>query len=591
MMTFTSARRRSQPGQKKKLQLRGKLILVVSMVIVAAMLIQTAFTYYKLDQSYNHSIQQMRDDYDSEIRSETQTVLSLLQTEYKRYQKGELTLAQARSECASIVRSATYDGGDGYFWADGRDGVCAAHNNPKFEGLQRINNQDPKGTYYIKNLIAAGSSENGGFSQYYFTKPGVDHLVYKRAFTMKFAPFDWYVSTGVYEDDVDAMVATFNQARLRALAELAGLTALVVLLAILIIARTARKITEPLRKTTERLRLLSEGDLKTQVPQVETGDETEVLAAACGRTVSALRGMIGDITRHLTQMAQGNFQQNISVEYIGDFAPIRDSIEQISASLSGAIRQVRTSADQVSAGAEQVSGGAQMLSRGTTEQAATSEQLAASVSEISHKISDTAGGVRRITEYIQTATDGMQNSSRKMEQMVSAMREISDSSDEIGKIIKTIDGIAFQTNLLALNASVESARAGEAGKGFAVVAQEVRALAARSAEAAKQSAEMIGHSMETVEQGSKIAKDASKTIRDVAAEEERIRKTIGEIEQASNQEAAAIAEISHAVEQISSVVQSNSSTAEQSAASSQELSAQAALLDQLVSRFQIEESD
>ena len=583
----TTFHRISTPKQKS-LQLRGKLILLTGLLLCVTMMIQTAFTYYKLDQSYNNSIQKMRDDYDSKIRSETQTVVSLIQAEYDRYQKGELTESEAINDSILIIRSSTYDGGDGYFWADASNGTCAAHHSTKYEGLQRINYQDPKGTYYIKNLIAAGNQKNGGFSEYYFEKPGVTGLVYKRAFTMKFAPFGWYISTGVYEDDVDAALSGFNQARMRALAELVGLTFLVILLSILMAARMAKKITGPIRAVTERLRLLSDGDLKTPVPQIRTGDETEVLAKACEKTIETLHGMIGDITDRLSVMAQGDLRQKTGMEYIGDFIPMQESLEEISGSLSGAFGEVKKSADQVKSGAEQVSSGAQVLAGGATEQAATSEQLTASIEEISGKVSATADAIRKITEFIQTTTGNMEVSGRKMEQMLLAMQEISASSDEIKKIIKTIDDIAFQTNLLALNASVESARAGEAGKGFAVVAQEVRGLAARSADAAKQSAELIGRSMQTVEKGSGIAQDAARTIRNAAEEGVRVRQTIEEIEGASERETEALKEVSRFVEQISAVVQSNSATAEESAASSEELSAQAGMLNQLVSHFHIQ---
>ncbi|NLP25785.1 MAG: methyl-accepting chemotaxis protein, partial [Clostridiales bacterium] len=225
-----------------------------------------------------------------------------------------------------------------------------------------------------------------------------------------------------------------------------------------------------------------------------------------------------------------------------------------------------------------------------TEQASSIEELSASINEIAVQVKENADNVNTATKYVNETIDVIVESTNEMNNMLAAMNDINNSSNEIAKIIKVIDDIAFQTNILALNAAVEAARAGTAGKGFAVVADEVRNLALKSADAAKQTTALIENSIATVQHGSSLAEKAAGSLEVVATKSNLVGETIEHVLVASNEQAQSIEQINTGVEQISSVVQTNSATAEESAAASEELSGQADMLKNLVSEFRLKNS-
>lgn len=300
-----------------------------------------------------------------------------------------------------------------------------------------------------------------------------------------------------------------------------------------------------------------------------------------------LRQYIVDISQQLTAMAQGDMTAVFKMEYVGDFEPIKKSLEKISCSLNATLSQINQSAQQVSLSASQVSSSSQELAQGTVEQSGSVQELSATIEGVSQKVTETTGKVRRMTQTVANAVEDVGNSNRKVEHMLAAMNGIRQSSDQIGKIIKSIDDIAFQTNILALNAAVEAAHAGEAGKGFAVVADEVRNLAAKSAEASKETAALIHDTLEKVQSGFKLAEDTAKSSQQIHTKLQQLTGDMHEIDRTSATEAVAVGKIRQAIAQFSSVVQTNSATAEESAAASEELSGQAALLRQEVGKFRL----
>ncbi|MCI8730642.1 MAG: HAMP domain-containing protein [Lachnospiraceae bacterium] len=333
---------------------------------------------------------------------------------------------------------------------------------------------------------------------------------------------------------------------------------------------------------------MAEGHLDVEV-NYESRDELGVLSENIRHLADTLKSIITDESQMLKEMASGNFTvMSGAVDYyVGDFADILESLRTIRGNLSDTLSQVNLSADQVASGSVQVSDGSQALSQGATEQASSVEELAATITEISSQVKDNAHNAEEASQAAERVGGEMAASNEKMQEMIGAMEDISKSSSEIGKIIKTIEDIAFQTNILALNAAVEAARAGAAGKGFAVVADEVRSLASKSAEASKNTSILIENSLQAVERGTSIAGETAEALTLAVEGAQNITSIVNKISTASNEQAQAIAQVTEGVDQISSVVQTNSATAQQSAAASEELSDQAQILKDFVGRFRI----
>lgn len=320
-----------------------------------------------------------------------------------------------------------------------------------------------------------------------------------------------------------------------------------------------------------------------------SNDEMGGLSDQMREVVRKLQAIINDENQFLAKMAAGDFTVDTicEEEYIGNFYPVLLSFRAIAKQLNGSMIQISNSSDQVSNSSEQVSSGAQALSQGATEQASSIEELAATITDISDRIKENAENATNANRQVTIVRDEMDQSNTKMQDMIRAMEDISNSSSEIGKIIKTIEDIAFQTNILALNAAVEAARAGSAGKGFAVVADEVRNLASKSAEASKNTASLIENSIKAVENGTEIAGETAKALVHAVEGAKEVTALVDKISAASNEQSAAISQITLGIDQISSVVQTNSATAEESAAAAQELSSQSQLMRDMVSKFKL----
>lgn len=336
---------------------------------------------------------------------------------------------------------------------------------------------------------------------------------------------------------------------------------------VIVIKKLVKGITAPLAEIENATNSLSRGDFDVQITY-DSKDEFGKTCKNMQNSFSALKVIISDISAVLGALSKGDLTTGVSVEFPGQMREIAVSIQTLTANLNESMRSIQESANQISAGADQVSSGAQALAQGATEQAN---------SENAEKANALAADSGKVAQY--TLKD--------MNEMISAMREISTNAEDIKKVIKVIDDIAFQTNILALNAAVEAARAGSAGKGFAVVADEVRNLAGKSSEAAKGTTELIESALTAVSHGEKIAEKTNTAFEELARKVQEVVETIGEISSASREQADAIREITAGVDQISSVVQMNSATSEESAAASEELSGQAGVLNDLARQFRL----
>jgi len=302
---------------------------------------------------------------------------------------------------------------------------------------------------------------------------------------------------------------------------------------------------------------------------------------------SSLVTHITKISKELESVAGGDL--TIDVKLLSDSDTMGKSMEQMVVSLNNMFAEINSSASQVSTGSKQVADGAQSLAQGATEQAASIQQLSASIGEIAERTKDNAATADRTAKLSGTIKENAEKGSRQMDEMITAVSDINEASKNISKIIKTIDDIAFQTNILALNAAVEAARAGQHGKGFAVVAEEVRNLASKSAEAAKNTGDMIQNSMEKAELGSRIAGETAASLSEIVTGINESSNLITEIADSSENQSIGISQINTGIDQVAQVVQQNSATAEQSAAASEEMSGQSDMLQQLIAQFKLKD--
>lgn len=394
----------------------------------------------------------------------------------------------------------------------------------------------------------------------------------------------WGILSSVSETEFKSKIALVSNKIL-----IINVIALILMAAI--VTLLSSKITNPLKKLSSITQELVNGNFDVEIHS-DSQDEVGQLANGMSLLVQKLRtymDYIDEISESLDSFSEGNLDINLKYDYSGEFGKLKTSLEGTVEAFTRIIEDIVSISSQLASGSMEIANGAQQLANGSTEQSSSIQSLASNINEISEHINQSAEHTTVLTSQIGMVGNSAHTSNEQMEHMVDAMDRINKESMEIGKIIKTIEDIAFQTNILALNAAVEAARAGASGKGFAVVADEVRNLATKSSEAAKNTTALIENSVKAVKDGAQIVSDTKESLEDVLNAVDQSTSMIQSISDSAMEEAEKIEYIRTAVDEISAVVHSNSAAAEESSAASEELSGLAATLEMVAKRFIIPE--
>lgn len=500
-----------------------------------------------------------------------QTVVSVVCPVYQKSQlAGAVGLDVTLDSMQSIIDGFSL-GESGFMILTSKDGVIVSSPNQDWK------DQNISETGLSGSLITAISNRTSKLVQY----PAFGGMNY--GYVSQIGETGWAVTTGLPEAEYESSITSVRTTMIIVY----GIAILVLCILLFLISMT---IVRPLKRLRRVAQKIADGDLDVEV-NIRSKDEIGQVGAAVSNIVGRLKEYIryiDEISAVLDQIAEGDLVYNLQCDYTGEFSKIKASLLHIHDTLSETFAGISQASDEVAAGSQQVAKGSQALAQGASEQATSVEELTTSIAEVSERVNHNEANARKANEFTEEAWKQMQAGGGRMEKLSSAMENISDSSRQISQILKTIEDISFQTNILALNAAVEAARAGEAGKGFSVVADEVRNLAAKSSQAAKDTAALIQTSISAVESGTDAAQETAETFSKASEGVRTTTQLMEEIAQTTVEQANSIREIRQGLDRISGAVQTTSATAEESAASSEELSGQSQQLKALVEKFHIE---
>lgn len=482
------------------IKVRTKLVIVMVIALIALVLCSIV-SNTSLSGLGNNALDiienDMRSSYDEQIKAQVDNVISLCQSIYNRYEKGEYTLDEAEKLAADQIRDLRY-GNNGYFWVDTYDGTNVVLLGNDTEGTNRMDAVDTNGFAYMQAIISAGRQENGGFTDYVFPREGETEPSPKHAYSKAFEPFGWVLGTGNYTDDIDEDVLgvknEFSSYESNSRMAIIGIAVVMEVILILVLTLITASIVKPLKKSLTHIDEIAQGDFSKEFEQdlLKRKDDFGQLADSLEKMRSEMKELIGEV-------------KSEALEITGMVQEIDTSIR----ALDDQIENVSATTEELAAGMEETAASSEEINAMSHE----IESAAKSIAERSQDGANEADEIRERAVKIKKDTDENDRRTRSIheeinESLTKALEDIK-VVDQINVLAKSIMDITGQTNLLALNASIEAARAGEAGKGFAVVADEIRVLAEQSKAAVAHIQEVTGNVTAAVEN---LANDAERLL-------------------------------------------------------------------------------
>jgi len=534
-----------------------------------------------------------------------------------RAKAGEFSEDEAKTRAIEAIMAMRY-GTDGYFWINDMNAVMVSHPiKESLNGQDLTGFEDPTGKHLFIEMVDVVKAEGAGFVDYMWPKPGVDEPVQKYSHVAGYKPWGWIVGTGVYADDLQALLM---RSIMTAVFTLVGAAVLTLAAAFSI----GRSISRPVTDLKDVMNEVAKNDTHNEVPHTGRGDEIGEMAMALvalrqsviernelelrkdeqqkeidsqrrandeqtARVSAAQKAVVTSLGEALNRLASGDLAFTVG-DLGAEYAELRDDFNRTVTQLRTMVGAVQNAIQMIHGGAGEISTATNDLSRRTEQQAAALEETAAALDEITATVRESSTGASEARDIVANARSEADQSGDVVRNAVTAMGRIEDSSRRITEIITVIDEIAFQTNLLALNAGVEAARAGEAGKGFAVVAEEVRELAQRSATAAKEIKTLIESSASEVESGVKLVNETGTALEGIAAGVQEISTRIETIATSAREQAVGLQEINVAINEMDKTTQQNAAMVEETTAASHSLAEEAQNLAELIAQFSTEES-